>query len=137
MGCNLELLMINKKVALSILSNFAWLANIFIYSVKRFFWVGSHKVDTYSWTSWFTCNVQMSVKWNYNALFGSNNISCMISTVISWLLLYRFLMGRDKSRAHASHRIDPNVEQQIEALRQKLAEVGITMYTCSVPMSVL
>lgn len=46
-------------------------------------------------------------------------------------------MGRDKSRAHASHRIDPNVEQQIEALRQKLAEVVITMYTCSVPMSVL
>ena len=38
-------------------------------------------------------------------------------------------MGRDKSRAHASHRIDPNVEQQIEALRQKLAEVDITMYT--------
>ena len=36
-GCHLELLMINKKVALSILSNFAWLANIFIYSVKRFF----------------------------------------------------------------------------------------------------
>ena len=36
-------------------------------------------------------------------------------------------MGRDKSRAHASHRIDPNVEQQIEALRQKLAEVVITM----------
>ena len=46
-------------------------------------------------------------------------------------------MGRDKSRAHASHRIDPNVEQQIEALRQKLAEVGITMYKCNVPMFVL
>ena len=46
-------------------------------------------------------------------------------------------MGREKSRAHASHRIDPNVEQQIEALRQKLAEVGITMYTCNVPMFVL
>ena len=46
-------------------------------------------------------------------------------------------MGRDKSRAHASHRIDPNVEQQIEALRQKLAEVGITMYMCNVPMFVL
>lgn len=46
-------------------------------------------------------------------------------------------MGRDKSRAHASHRIDPNVEQQIEALRQKLAEVGITMNTCNVPMFVL
>ncbi|RMX54038.1 hypothetical protein pdam_00013699 [Pocillopora damicornis] len=51
--------------------------------------------------------------------------------------LVRFLMGRDKSRAHASHRIDPNVEQQIEALRQKLAEVGITMYTCNVPMFVM
>lgn len=36
--------------------------------------------------------------------------------------LVRFLMGRDKSRAHVSHRIDPNVEQQIGALRQKLAE---------------
>ena len=46
-------------------------------------------------------------------------------------------MGRDKSRAHASHRIDPNVEQQIEALRQKLAEVGITMYTCNVHMFVM
>lgn len=46
-------------------------------------------------------------------------------------------MGRDKSRAHASHRIDPNFEQQIEALRQKLAEVGITMYTCNVPMFVM
>lgn len=36
----------------------------------------------------------------------------------------RFLMGRDKSRAHlhVSHRIDPNVEQQLEALRHKLAE---------------
>ena len=37
-------------------------------------------------------------------------------------------MGRDKSRAHlhVSHRIDPNVEQQLEALRQKLAEVSVT-----------
>ncbi|KAJ7389046.1 Neurabin-1 isoform X1 [Desmophyllum pertusum] len=33
-----------------------------------------------------------------------------------------FLMGRDKSRAHLSHRIDPNVEQQLEALRHKLVE---------------
>lgn len=38
----------------------------------------------------------------------------------------RFLMGRDKSRAHlhASHRIDPIVEQQLEDLKQKLIEVG-------------
>ena len=37
-------------------------------------------------------------------------------------------MGRDKSRAHlhASHRIDPNVEHQLEVLRQKLAEVSVT-----------
>lgn len=43
-------------------------------------------------------------------------------------ILLRFLMGRDKSRAHLhlSHRIDPNVEQQLEALRQKLAEVSVT-----------
>ena len=35
-------------------------------------------------------------------------------------------MGRDKSRAHlhVSHRIDPNVEQQLEDLKQKLIEVG-------------
>ena len=35
-------------------------------------------------------------------------------------------MGRDKSRAHlhASHRIDPNVEQRVEDLKQKLIEVG-------------
>lgn len=35
-------------------------------------------------------------------------------------------MGRDKSRAHlhVSHRIDPNVEQQLEDLKQKLNEVG-------------
>ena len=38
-------------------------------------------------------------------------------------------MGRDKSRAHllASHRIDHNAEQQIEELRQKLAEVGVKL----------
>ena len=35
-------------------------------------------------------------------------------------------MGRDKSRAHlhSLHRIDSNTEQQLEALRQKLAQVG-------------
>ena len=35
-------------------------------------------------------------------------------------------MGRDKSRAHlhVSHRIDPNVEQQLEDLKHKLIEVG-------------
>ena len=35
-------------------------------------------------------------------------------------------MGRDKSRAHLHnlHRIDSNNEQQLEVLRQKLAQVG-------------
>lgn len=41
-------------------------------------------------------------------------------------------MGRDKSRAHlhVSHRIDPNVEQQLEELKQKLVEVScdLNMY---------
>ena len=37
-------------------------------------------------------------------------------------------MGRDKSRAHlhVSHRIDLNVEQQLGALREKLAKVCVT-----------
>ena len=37
-------------------------------------------------------------------------------------------MGRDKSRAHIhiSHRIDPNVEQRLEDLKQKLIEVGFS-----------
>jgi len=35
-------------------------------------------------------------------------------------------MGRDKSRAHlhSLHRIDSNTAQQLEVLRQKLAQVG-------------
>ena len=36
-------------------------------------------------------------------------------------------MGRDKSRAHLSHRIDHNAEQQLEAMRQKLLEVSLTV----------
>lgn len=38
--------------------------------------------------------------------------------------IVRFLMGRDKSRAHmqSAHRIDSNIEQQLDVLRQKLAE---------------
>ena len=38
-------------------------------------------------------------------------------------------MGRDKSRAHmqSAHRIDPNIEQQLDVLRQKLAEVNTTL----------
>ena len=42
------------------------------------------------------------------------------------VLILRFLMGRDKSRAHLHnlHRIDSNNEQQLEVLRQKLAQVG-------------
>lgn len=46
-------------------------------------------------------------------------------------------MGRDKSRAHLHnlHRIDSNTEQQLEVLRQKLAQVG-TENKCTNAMSI-
>ena len=55
-----------------------------------------------------------------------NNVYYLIRCKTFSYVFFRFLMGRDKSRAHLSHRIDLNVEQQLEALRQKLAEVSMT-----------
>lgn len=46
-------------------------------------------------------------------------------------------MGRDKSRAHLSHRIDHNAEQQLEAMRQKLVEVSLTVCVQYVQLGVV
>ena len=62
----------------------------------------------------------------FTAHVHCNMYTCLVIMFEYNVLILRFLMGRDKSRAHLHnlHRIDSNNEQQLEVLRQKLAQVG-------------
>lgn len=63
-------------------------------------------------------------------LCGVRMTDCVTSLLFISHIFVRFLMGRDKSRAHlhVAHRTDSNAEQQLEALRQKLTEVGMKLH---------